>query len=118
MHVKYTGAVELPVLPAASCVGEDTSTETPGQGCRAGAERLCPKAWDGHHPAPQLPACWAALKLAQVRCQLLPCLLAAAAGDAGEGKAAKHEPSELGREMDVRLSSGIRVFTLNQRLAK
>lgn len=27
MHVKYTGAVELPVLPAVPCAGEDTWAE-------------------------------------------------------------------------------------------
>lgn len=86
---------------------ENTGTEAPGLGCRAGAEGLCPKAWDSHHPAPQPPACWAALKLAQVRCQLLPCLPPAAADHAGEGKAAKHGPSELGSETDVVLSSSL-----------
>lgn len=83
-------------------------------GVQSWSRGLCPKAWDDHHPASQLPAC---SKLAQVRCQLLPCLPPAAADDAEEGKAARHGLSELER-CGASFLPGVRVFTLNQRLAK
>lgn len=99
IHVKCTGAAEL------SCQQCPVQGKAPGD-C-AQRHGMATIQHPSSQPAGQHPS-WHRLDASSCP---------AAANDAGEGKATRHGPSELGR-YGASFLPGIRVFILNQRLAK